>query len=451
MRMILESKGAAWRGHRVGWSQGALTWILILVSLCQPLFALKADALFRHASQTRHHHETSTAQTSSSRHHGHRRVHGVVTQYSGSNHKLVYVGRGRHRHLVAARSERHHPKPERHAYPVDFFMAKAPPFDTTPLSAEVSADVRSDFYRGTADSYSPRTLVKAGVVTYHPIRGGIFWRREPIKYVIVHSTEPGVIQSALRIIESWSSMGRRHPGAQYVVDRDGSIMQALDPDLGTVHVNIFKTLPGINNDDSVGIEMCHTGKQDYPPSQVDSVTKLVVYLQNRYHVPDANVITHRYAQQGDHTDPVNFDWEGFLANKNLFKNQALAFHFRDISREALTWLPPDLTPPPDNFLQLHRQLGAVKDDQTLIELKVPVEAVMPPPVAAPPPIPARPTAPPPRPELDRLPIVLPPARTNPSTPPLRGPIEMAPGEASILNRANEAPTPGLNNPFNQMK
>jgi len=201
----------------------------------------------------------------------------------------------------------------------------------------------------------------------------------------------------------------------------------------------------LNNDDSVGIEMCHTGKQDYPPSQVDSVTKLVVYLQNRYHVPDSNVVTHRYAQQGDHTDPVNFDFEQFLASKNQFKNQALAFRFRDLTRDALTWLPPDLMPPADNFLQMHRQLGAVKDDQTLIELKIPVEAIMPAPIAAPPPAPARTPGLTARHELDRLPVVLPAVRTNPSSAlPLRGPIEMAPAEATILNRANEAPTPGLN-------
>jgi N-acetylmuramoyl-L-alanine amidase len=437
---ILQSKGATLHGREMGLKPGA-KWLLILVSLCQPFLAQKADALFRHASQTKHHDYSSQ---STSKQHGRHHLH-TVTQYMGSERLEAHVRKGRHHHLVASRSEKHHPKPERHAYPVDFFMAKAPPFDTTPLSAEMAANVRSDFARGTADSYSPRTLVKAGIATYHPIRGGIFWRREPIKYVIIHSTEPGVVQSALRIIESWSSMGRRHPGAQYVVDRDGTILQALDPDLGTVHVNIFKTLPGINNDDSVGIEMCHTGKQDYPLPQVESVTKLVTYLQNRYHVPDSNVVTHRYAQQGDHTDPVNFQWEEFLTNKNVFKNQALALRFHDLTKDALTWLPPDMTPPPDNFLQLHRQLGTLKDDQTLIELKVPPEALMPVPVAAPPLAPARPPVAIQHQELDRLPVVLPTVPTNKSsTPTLRGPIEMAPGEASILNRANEAPTPGLN-------
>ena len=129
-------------------------------------------------------------------------------------------------------------------------------------------------------------------------------------------------------------MGIRHPGAQYVVGRDGSIYQAVDPELATVHINIFKTLPGINNDNSIGIEMCHYGHQDYPAAQRESVSKLVTYLQERYKVPDENVITHRYAQQGDHTDPVYFDWDGFVNDKRQLRTRAIAIRVNKINEEA---------------------------------------------------------------------------------------------------------------------
>jgi hypothetical protein len=99
-------------------------------------------------------------------------------------------------------------------------------------------------------------------------------------------------------------------------------------------VNVFKTLPGINNDNSIGIEMCHTGHQTYPPEQRQSVIHLVSYLQDRYKVPDANVVTHRYAQRGDHTDPVNFDWDQFLADKDRFHYQALAYKVDRIQQES---------------------------------------------------------------------------------------------------------------------
>jgi hypothetical protein len=404
---------------------------LVAVTLLQLGFFTSADALVRQSAPSRHSsHEVSV------RGHG-RHTHNQLrtnTQSSRSSRQLAHGRKGRHHHLVAKRAEKHHVAVVHSAYPLDFFLVKAPAFDTSPLPPELAATVRSSFARGTADGYSPRTLVKAGVVSYHPIRGGIFWRREPIKYVIMHSTEPTVVQSAERVIESWSSMGRRHPGAQYVVDRDGTILQALDPDLASVHVNVFKTLPGINNDDSVGIEMCHTGKQDYPQAQIDSVIKLVTYLQNRYHVLDSNVVTHKYAQQGDHTDPVNFDWQQFLASKGYFMRQALAFKFHDLTREALTWLPAELTPTPETFLQIHRRLESSKEDKNPVEFKIPPEEkfLITPPTS--------------RPVEVRQPVNLP--KIEPSNklgmPALRGPIEMSPAEASVLNRAIEAPLPGQN-------
>jgi hypothetical protein len=235
----------------------------------------------------------------------------------------------KHQHSVARTA----PK-TRYAYSASLFMAKPPDFEQTPFASNISEQVGQAFEHGTADTYPARALVRAGVVHYHPLHGGIFWRREPVKYIIMHSTEPGVNQSAPRIIDSWSSLGIRHPGAQYVVDRDGEIYQAVDPELATVHINIFKTLPGINNDNSIGIEMCHTGKQDYPKAQRESVSKLVTYLQERYKVPDENIITHRYAQQGDHTDPVNFDWEGFISDKNRLRTRAIAMRINKINEEA---------------------------------------------------------------------------------------------------------------------
>lgn len=223
-------------------------------------------------------------------------------------------------------------------------MLRAPDFDKTPLNEDLAYRIGHAFERGIADGYPARSLVRAGVVQYHPLRGGIFYRRQPVKYVIVHSTEPAIPLNAVRIIESWSSMGRRHPGAQYVVDRDGSIYQCVDPDLATVHVNIFKTLPGINNDNSIGIEMCHTGRQDYPQKQRDSVIRLVAYLQDRYQVADDNVITHRYAQQGDHTDPVHFDWDAFQRDKNHFRRKAIALRVNKIRDDARDWKAGEATP-----------------------------------------------------------------------------------------------------------
>lgn len=256
---------------------------------------------------------------------------------------------GRYRHAA------HHaaPKP-RYAYPLDFFSYKTSDYDHSPLDAETAAKVREAFRIGTADVYPPHFLVRAGTVYHYPLRGGIFKRRDTVKYIVVHSTETGVPQDAKHVIDAWSSGGRRHPGTQYIIDRDGTIFQPVHPDWGTVHVNIFKTLPGINNDNTIGIEMCHWGHITYPAEQRQACKMLVAYLQDRYHVLDENVITHRYAQQGDHTDPVAFDWEGFLAQKNQFRLAALPLK-RPAAGEEL----PDFDfPTASVYMEIH---GPLKD------------------------------------------------------------------------------------------
>ncbi|HEY9734230.1 MAG TPA: peptidoglycan recognition family protein [Drouetiella sp.] len=292
-------------------------------------------------ASSRHHSEEPTTHLVA---HVKRGKHGrKIVVYERVKDTQVATHQGRHQQAEIVTHEIVHvvktpPAPKtRYAYPLSFFMMHPPEFERSALPNEVSDKISRSFHNGYADSYAARSLVRAGLVSYHPLRGGIFWRREPVKYIIMHSTETGIPLSAERVIESWSSSGLRHAGAQYVVERDGTIFQAVDPDLGTVHINIFKTLPGINNDNSIGIEMCHTGRQDYPPAQLQSVVKLVAYLQERYKVSDDNVITHRYAQQGDHTDPVNFDWDGFIASKNNFRNRAIAYKVRKLKDDVKDW------------------------------------------------------------------------------------------------------------------
>lgn len=308
-------------------SRIAISVALLATTVCMmPQSEARSRHKSAHGSNSQHSTKMSSKTASSSRHHG--RHHEKVT-----HHKIVAS------------------KP-RYAYPVDIFMNRPPEFDQSPLSSDAAQRVRAAFSNGLADSYPPAYLVRAGIVNFYSLRGGIFKRREPVKYVIVHSTETGVPQDARHVIDSWSGMGKRHPGAQYVVDRDGTIYESCDPELATVHVNIFKTLPGINNDNSIGIEMCHAGSQTYPPEQRAAVTKLVSYLQDRFHVLNENVVTHRYAQQGDHTDPVNFDFDAFLATKDDFHNNALAMKRSNGNEEIVE---NDL-PVASVYLEMHKAL-----------------------------------------------------------------------------------------------
>ncbi|MBZ0186601.1 MAG: N-acetylmuramoyl-L-alanine amidase, partial [Candidatus Obscuribacterales bacterium] len=333
--------------------------------------------------------------------------------------------RSKSRHHTSKKRSRKHYAARRpnYAYPYDFFLMQAPEFDKTPLPLDESCEIARDFARGTAEKYPARTLVRAGVVKYFPLKGGIFWRREQVKYLIMHSTETGRPIGAQRVIDSWNGRGRRHPGAQYVVDRDGTIFQAVDPDLATVHINIFKTLPGINNDNSIGIEMCHAGSQDYPPAMLTSVIRLVNYLQERYDIKNENVITHRYAQQGDHTDPVNFDWDGFISSKNQMRKDAIAYKMSDIRSGARQWIEQKTASVENQALKTQTEVDKpASSEVTKTEVSgslAPVEA----PVSVESQVPQQ------------------GSKTDSSSAPptllqLRPPIEVAPGQAELLN-----PTP----------
>lgn len=302
------------------------------------------------AAEARRHNSSAAHSTV----HGSRSSHAASASHSGkssrhhahSSAKHVAAGKGSKKGKVLSAG-----KPK-YAYPLDFFMMRAPEFDHSPLDQEVASKIHHAFTHGIADDLPPEKLVRAGVFQHHALSGGIFKRREPIQFIVLHSTETGVPVPARNVINSWNSMGRRHPGAQYVVDRDGTIYQALDPELASVHVNIFKTLPGINNDNTIGIEMNHTGRQDYPAPQRQAVMRLVTYLQNRYKVSSENVITHRYAQQGDHTDPVNFDLDNFLAAKDAFRNNALAIK-RSSSPAPIDEETEDDAPLASVYVQIH--------------------------------------------------------------------------------------------------
>src|SRR5262249_35915160 len=100
--------------------------------------------------------------------------------------------------------------------------------------------VRS-FREGTARNLSPKELSKDGVFVSKPLEGSTFTRRKPVQFIVLHSTETLAPAGAPRVIDSWNNRGGHgkhlHPGAQFVVDRDGKIYSTCDPNKVTIHVN----------------------------------------------------------------------------------------------------------------------------------------------------------------------------------------------------------------------
>ncbi len=225
---------------------------------------------------------------------------------------------GRHKHGKAGKAAKRIAKgPSSPSY-----FWSAPATIDSLLNEQTKSIIEQEFRNGNSEQYSPASLMQANVFTNCPLHGGVFKRRELVKNIILHSTETAREADAKRVILSWNNKGLRHAGAQFVVDRDGVIYCTADPTYGTTHVDNRRTKRGINNDNSVGIEIVRTGKQEYSAEQMQSVVCLVRYLQERFKVADNHILGHGQVQPSDRSDPVNFNWQAFAADKEMLTRTA---------------------------------------------------------------------------------------------------------------------------------
>src|SRR5271170_5955886 len=110
-----------------------LIWLLSAFFANHIYFAQPVTALVRHTSRKK-------SRTSASKEivrTGHKRkTHAefhTVTEYAGSQRTVVLVKRSSLRHhLIAKQPLKHNKAKARYAYPMDFFLAKPPPFDLSP-------------------------------------------------------------------------------------------------------------------------------------------------------------------------------------------------------------------------------------------------------------------------------------------------------------------------------
>src|SRR5262249_26234411 len=128
------------------------------------------------------------------------------------------------------------------------------------IACKQASRIKRMFEVGKGSSCSPAVMLAAKVFVAKPLVGGIFKRSGPVTYIIVHSTETATEADATRVVRSWNNRGLRHPGAQYIVDREGTIYQTVDPAMGSVHVNSSCTRFGVSNDNSIGIEIVRACK-----------------------------------------------------------------------------------------------------------------------------------------------------------------------------------------------
>ncbi|MCE1247957.1 MAG: N-acetylmuramoyl-L-alanine amidase [Firmicutes bacterium] len=120
------------------------------------------------------------------------------------------------------------------------------------------------------------------------------------KYLVMHYT--GGEKDSANGVWNWFDQKKGKPSTQFIVARDGGILQTMPENQKCHGTNYF-------NDESIQIEVCgnfRLGKET--DEEFQSTVALVKYLQKKYNIPDTNIISHRQVdnncgQPGRKPDP----------------------------------------------------------------------------------------------------------------------------------------------------
>ncbi|MDR0702373.1 MAG: N-acetylmuramoyl-L-alanine amidase [Azoarcus sp.] len=148
-------------------------------------------------------------------------------------------------------------------------------------------------------------------------------------YVILHHTSSSTLARALAALTSPVSDVSSH----YLIGRDGHLLQLVDENQRAWHAgeSYWGGLTDMNSA-SIGIELVNTGKEAFPPAQIDALLALLSDLRARYNIPRANFIGHADVAPGRKTDPSDF------------------FPWRQLAMAGFgLWCEPPFELPPDNF------------------------------------------------------------------------------------------------------
>ena len=137
------------------------------------------------------------------------------------------------------------------------------------------------------------------------------------KYIVIHYV--GGQSSTAKNNVDYFYGGDRQASAHYFVD-DTSIWQSVEDNKGAWHVGNTRT--EVNNQNSIGIEMCCMGANLMVTEKTEANTiELVRYLMKKYNIPIANVRTH-YEVSGKTKVCPNWSANNW-ARWNAFKNKVV--------------------------------------------------------------------------------------------------------------------------------
>ena len=137
-----------------------------------------------------------------------------------------------------------------------------------------------------------------------------------IKYIIIHYTNLPSTQASLKHLLN----KRNKVSAHYLLDQKGKIYSLVNEKDIAWHAGISSwKADKLLNKNSIGIELQNTGTagnyEKFPNRQISQLEKLILELQNKYNISNANILGHSDISPDRKIDPgPKFPWQ------RLFKN-----------------------------------------------------------------------------------------------------------------------------------
>ena len=156
-----------------------------------------------------------------------------------------------------------------------------------------------------------------------------------IEYIVIHYT--GNINDTAKNNADYFYRCNRNSSAHYFVD-DNEIYQVVEDYNGAWHVGDGHNRFGINNKNSIGIEMCGTNGGKISEKTVANTLMLVSYLMRKYGINENKVVRHYDASRKDCPSAFHannwsrwWDFKKRLGNNTINTNNAVTFKNGDYS------------------------------------------------------------------------------------------------------------------------
>ena len=136
--------------------------------------------------------------------------------------------------------------------------------------------------------------------------------RKP-QLIVLHFTDQDSAQQALGTLRTANSGGP--VSAHYLVGRDGHVYQLVSDVDRAWHGGggRWGTITDVNSA-SIGIEIDNNGHEPFPPTQIDSLIRLLADVTTRWHIPRAQIIGHEDMAPSRKDDPGPlFPWATLAA------------------------------------------------------------------------------------------------------------------------------------------